>query len=73
MLAKELSLEQVYQQASPLGADELINLLERIRKALLQEPKGRVELSGLDDGEANILPACLSIVAELPQENESRH
>lgn len=69
---KSLEFEQIVERATPLKTEELFNLLARIREKLLHETKNAVEQDLLTDGKPNILPACLSIVAELPHMSKLR-
>lgn len=67
---KALKIAQIYQQAKPLKTEELFDLLARVRSALLHDAKENQVQQGLfENHELNILPACLSIVAERPREN----
>src|SRR2546426_8489694 len=64
---------QIVERGKPLPrAEALFELLARVRATLLHEAEGNVEQDLLVDGKPNILPTCLSIVGELPHENEPR-
>ena len=70
---KALEFQQIVERGKPLPrAEALFELLARVRATLLHEAEGNVEQDLLVDGKPNILPTCLSIVGELPHENEPR-
>jgi hypothetical protein len=76
---KALEFEQIFKRATPFTAEGLYNLLANIRKVLLIETKSKAkqdfeslrehrieqQLDLIGDGEHNILPPCLSIVADI--------
>jgi hypothetical protein len=69
---KALDFHQIFVRAKPLGLKGLFDVLAKLHHMLLHESTHEVELDLLEHPEPNILPACLSIVAELSHENEPR-
>lgn len=70
---KALSIAEVYQQAKPLNAEELVGLLARYEDALKHPEKGELEYDWFGKKKPNILPESLSVVAEFADQYASRH
>jgi hypothetical protein len=76
---KALEFEEILRRATPFKLEGLLRLLSNIREKLLFETKTGVESDSdsirevrssvqqelLDEGEPNLLPSCLSIIAEV--------
>lgn len=63
-----LAFKRIVQQATPVHAQRLFDLLARFRAILMHKDKGETQQDFLEAAEANFLPPSLSIVAELSRE-----
>ena len=65
---KALSMDEIIRRAKPMNANDLLFLLDKIRKTLSYAGGGEFEPPLISSQGSNVFPASLSIVAGLPYE-----
>ena len=65
VVGRTIGLEQIIERATPLNLDGLIGILNKFQRTLTEHIPLTERLVYLGGFESNILPKCLSIVAEI--------